>query len=169
MCRGLFTIGVLSNDSFVGNITYIDIPPDELSYWHIPMDSIQVDGQNVTDIGTPSVAIDTGTTLIGGPSDDVASLYSQIPDAQQAGDGYEGYWTFPCDANFSVSFGFGGRLFNMTDEDFNLGLFEEETDSSEARCLGAFFELELSQGTAAVISWVIGCASFSFSTVGGQL
>lgn len=44
----------------------------------------------------------------------------------------------------------------MTDEDFNLGIFEDATNTSAARCLGAFFELSLSQGTSEVISWVIG-------------
>lgn len=44
----------------------------------------------------------------------------------------------------------------MTDEDFNLGIFHEETEDEPAQCLGAFFELSLSAGTADVISWVIG-------------
>lgn len=54
------------------------------------MDSIQLNNTNVTGIDSPNVAIDTGTTLIGGPSDAVANLYSLIPNAQEATDEYSG-------------------------------------------------------------------------------
>lgn len=41
----------------------------------------------------PSAAIDTGTTLIGGPSDVVASLYEAIPGSRAATlPGYQGYY-----------------------------------------------------------------------------
>lgn len=42
----------------------------------------------------------------------------------------------------------------MTADDLNLGLFNAATN----QCLGAFFDLTLSSGSAAVISWVIGGA-----------
>lgn len=87
---GLFTFGRLSNESFTGNLTFIDIPSDEHSYWYIPMESIQLNSTNVTGIGSPNVAIDTGTTLIGGPSKAVANLYSLIPGAKEAPDDYSG-------------------------------------------------------------------------------
>ena len=40
----------------------------------------------------------------------------------------------------------------MSSFDLNLGVFEDD------QCLGAFFDLDLSSGSAAVISWVIGGA-----------
>lgn len=46
------------------------------------------------DIGTPSAAIDTGTTLVGGPSDVIASIFAQIPGSGPAGDDYQGYYAY---------------------------------------------------------------------------
>lgn len=39
-------------------------------------------------------AIDTGTTLIGGPSHDVASIWAAVPGAKSAGDDNPGFFVF---------------------------------------------------------------------------
>lgn len=49
---------------------------------------------------------------------------------------------------------YSGQTYPMTADDLNLGLFNAATN----QCLGAFFDLTLSSGSAAVISWVIGGA-----------
>lgn len=48
-------------------------------------------------------AIDTGTTLIGGPQDAVAAIYAKIPGAQAGTGALNGYYTF---RTFSLSFPF---------------------------------------------------------------
>ena len=42
----------------------------------------------------------------------------------------------------------------MSSDDLNLGVFNQATN----QCLGAFFDLTLSSGSAAVITWVVGGA-----------
>ena len=39
-------------------------------------------------------AIDTGTTLIGGPQDAIAAIYASIPDSSPATGNFEGYYSY---------------------------------------------------------------------------
>lgn len=100
------------------------------------MEMVNVNGTNVTtsvDDGgsTQYVAIDTGTTLIGGPRDIVGNLYAQVEGAQAATGRYTGqfqssyaqlingssteaalamtgYYSYPCEHDVEVSLTFGG-------------------------------------------------------------
>jgi len=65
----------------------------------VPMDMVSVNGTNVTNSvedggSTQYVAIDTGTTLIGGPRDIVGSLYAEVEGAQAATGRYTGQFEF---------------------------------------------------------------------------
>jgi len=156
---GIFTLGTLQNDSFVnGTLNFFNVPANLQSYWLIPMQGITLQNVSLPGVGTPNAAIDTGTTLIGGPHDVVSQLYSKIPGAQTAGGQYTGYYTYPCNANVSIGFVFGGITYMMASDDFNLGTFTSATATTPATCLGAFFDLQLSARSASVIQWVIGDA-----------
>ncbi|PLW53754.1 hypothetical protein PCANC_04492 [Puccinia coronata f. sp. avenae] len=100
---------------------------------------------------SPNVAIDTGTTLIGGPAKEVKQFYSQVIGSSPASGSYQGYYSYPCNSSVLVSFRFGGKNYSMAPDDFNLGPF-----GSNGRCLGSVFELELSGASKSLISWVIG-------------
>lgn len=39
-------------------------------------------------------AIDTGTTLVGGPQNYIEQIYQQIPGSRAGSGSYEGYYTF---------------------------------------------------------------------------
>ena len=98
---GSLTIGYLNVSLFHGPIHWVPIPDAMQSYWLIPMDALAVNGTNVTataasDNDKPLVAIDTGTTLIGGPAEDVANLYSLIPGAEAATGAYAGASALLC-------------------------------------------------------------------------
>jgi cathepsin D len=52
---------------------------------------------NSVDVGSGKsayAAIDTGTTLIGGPSTEIAQMYAQIPGATAATGNYQGYYEY---------------------------------------------------------------------------
>lgn len=92
---GSLTIGYLNASLYTSDINYVDIPSGMESYWVVPMEMVNVNGTNVTtsvnDGGsTQYVAIDTGTTLIGGPRDIVGNLYAQVEGAQAATGRYTG-------------------------------------------------------------------------------
>jgi cathepsin D len=52
-----------------------------------------VQGNNVK-IATGNAAIDTGTTLIGGPSADVKNIWAAVPNSQPMGGLMEGFYSF---------------------------------------------------------------------------
>lgn len=86
---GSLTIGYINETLYEGEINYVPIPSGQESYWLIPMDAVRVNGTNVTG-SSGSVAIDTGTTLIGGPAAVIQSLYAMIPGAMPATGDYVG-------------------------------------------------------------------------------
>ncbi|KAI7937202.1 hypothetical protein MJO28_016101 [Puccinia striiformis f. sp. tritici] len=152
---GIFTLGTL-NASLIAPgeaINFVGVPSGLQSYWLIPMDGLDVNGNslNLNSQSSPNVAIDTGTTLIGGPANEVKQFYSHVIGSTPAYGSYQGYYSYPCNSSVLVTFKFGGKNYTMAPEDFNLGPF-----GSNGRCLGSVFELELSGASRSLISWVIG-------------
>ncbi|KAJ6607475.1 acid protease [Mycena sp. CBHHK59/15] len=145
---GTFTMGFVNTSLYTGDIEYIDMPTST-SYWILPITAITVQGSSITvDSGTNSyAAIDTGTTLVGGPSDQIASIYAQIPDSAAGTGNYDGYYEYPCDTSVTVTLSFGGKSWAVSPADFQLAQISRTT------CLGAFFEL--TTGNSAP-SWIVG-------------
>jgi hypothetical protein len=87
---GSLTFGYLNSSLYQGEINYVDIPDGMESYWVIPMTAIAVNGTNATLSAEAMVAIDTGTTLIGGPQEVVSEVYAMIDGALAATGDYAG-------------------------------------------------------------------------------
>lgn len=146
---GVFTLGEIDSNQYSGDITYTNLPnttAGQAGYWAIPLDSISIDGSSV-DTSNELAAIDTGTTLIGGPSDAVTQIYSKISNSQQvdlgsSGSGESGYYAFPCSTTPTVAFTFGGKSWTLNASDFNAGAI----DTSGSYCLGAIFATDLGSG-----------------------
>ncbi|KAK0194901.1 aspartyl protease [Armillaria mellea] len=118
---------------------------------------LTVQGKSIalTTSGTTALsAIDTGTTLIGGPSDDVAAIWAQVSGAQQAR-GQQGLYTFPCNTNVEVTMSFGGKSWPINSQDMNLG----PATAGSSMCLGGIFDLtagsNIPEGTGNP-GWVVG-------------
>ncbi|EIN09402.1 acid protease [Punctularia strigosozonata HHB-11173 SS5] len=146
---GSFTMGFTNSSLYTGEIEYQSIPSGAVSYWILPLTDITVQGNTVTlPSGSSSYsAIDTGTTLVGGPEDAIAAIFAQIPDAVAGTGDYAGYWMYPCDTDVTVQMSFGGRLWAIDPADFRLAQLSQNT------CLGAFFALDT--GSSAP-SWIVG-------------
>ncbi|PWN19978.1 acid protease [Microstroma glucosiphilum] len=150
---GIFTLGEIDSSQYTGDITYIDIPSTTIGdrgYWAIYMDSITVAGK-VVSTANQYAAIDTGTTLIAGNPDAVASIYAAVPGAQTVTQNGQdtGYYAYPCTTTVSISLSFGGKDFTMNSADFNGGAL------GSGYCLGAIFEIDLS---TTGLDWVVGDA-----------
>ena|ERR1700761_6222311 len=112
---------------------------------------LTVNNQSI-DIGSTAAssysAIDTGTTLIGGPPAVIKSIFSTIPGSAPATGDYEGYYTFPCSTPIRVSLSFGGgTTWSVDPQDFVLAQLGPTT------CLGAFFSLNMGSNSP---TWIIG-------------
>ena len=53
-----------------------------------------MNSNSVTIPSSSQVAIDTGTTLVGGPAEQISQLFAQIPGSAPATGNYEGYYTY---------------------------------------------------------------------------
>ncbi|KAI6126192.1 hypothetical protein EDD16DRAFT_1516966, partial [Pisolithus croceorrhizus] len=53
-------------------------------------------------------AIDTGTTLVGGPSSAIQNIFAQIPGSQPGTGSWAGYYSYPCSTEVNVAISFGG-------------------------------------------------------------
>lgn len=154
---GEITFGGVNNSYFTGQINYMPIADSNLDYWRLPIASIWVGNK---DAGyksqSPNAAIDTGTTLIGGPSNAIAAIYAQIPNSSPMSEasGMLGYYQYPCSQKINLKMGFGNQVWTMSDDDFN---FSRTSDSTPDMCIGSFFAVDMSKNP--LVSWIVG-ASF---------
>ncbi|KAM0755531.1 acid protease [Meredithblackwellia eburnea MCA 4105] len=147
---GIMTLGGTNSSLFTGDINFNSLTSSG-SFWLIQLDDITVGGSS-TSTSSSSVAIDTGTSLIGGPPADVRAIYSQIDGSQPVTiQGVDGYWAYPCKALPSVAMKFGGISYAIDPADFNAGTASSNTNV----CLGAFFEIETSRNNP---DWIVGAA-----------
>lgn len=110
-------------------------------------------------------AIDTGTTLVGGPSSVIQSLYAQIPGSQPGTGNWQNYFTYrtyiavepityllddadtACNTQVNVAMSFGGSLWPISPADFQL------TQIGSNQCVGGFFAIDTG-GSAP--NWIVG-------------
>ncbi|KAF9482266.1 acid protease [Pholiota conissans] len=137
---GVFTLGGTNSSLFSGNIEFLDLTGTP-SFWLLSMSNITVNGKSVQiSTGNAAVsAIDTGTTLIGGPTADVAAIKAAVGGSDSPSS--SGFFNFPCTTELQVSLSFGGSLWPINSADMNIG--QEPNDPS--LCIAAIFDL--SQGT----------------------
>lgn len=85
---GVFSLGVLDNRQYKGDIHWIKTANGfgarGVGYWAIAMDALEMNGKKIPLGNMNVVAVDTGTTLIGGPKRVLQEIYSQIPGVQPA-------------------------------------------------------------------------------------
>lgn len=115
-------------------------------------------------------AIDTGTTLVGGPAEAIARLYSTIPGSSPGTGQLAGYYLYRKSAShttphsklhlihslacatkvsISVTFGENGTAWPISPADFKLVQLSDDT------CVGAFFEMQQSPYASAP-TWIMG-------------
>jgi len=141
---GSMDIGFTNSTYYSGSIAYTSLMSS--TYWLIPLDSIIIDGKTLT-MGT-GAAIDTGTSLIGGPTAQMATLYAQIPGAAQGTGQLSQYYIYPCSTKVDVSLVFGGVTYSINSADFSVPV-------QGNTCAGAFFALDIDAGNTG-LEWIVG-------------
>ena len=146
---GTFTLGGTNSSLYTGDIDFQNVPTTP-TYWLQNIASMSVNGNQIT-IPTGGsnayAAIDTGTTLVGGPSSAIANIFAQIPNSAKGTGTWAGYYLYPCNTPVTVSISFGGPSWSVSPADFQL------QQISSSQCVGAFFDLDVG-GTAP--AWIIG-------------
>jgi len=155
---GSFTLGGTNASLFQGDIEFLSMAgPSPSTFWLLAVSEVTVQGKQlqVATGNNALAAIDTGTTLIGGPTTDVENLWAQIPGSAKI-PSMPGFFQFPCTTTLNISMAFGGKLWPIAPADMNLG---PGSGSNSQNCLGGIFDLtqgsniESSQGNP---TWVVG-------------
>ncbi|KZT07401.1 aspartic peptidase A1 [Laetiporus sulphureus 93-53] len=151
---GTFTLGATNASLYTGELDFQDIPSGEVGYWIQEVAEITVGGTAITlTSGSDSyAAIDTGTTLIGGPSAAIAEIYAKVDGAVAGTGNLEGYYTYPCSTSVTVAFKFGSssNSWSVSPDDFEF----EQANEDGSECIGAFFVID-NAGTSAP-AWIVG-------------
>ncbi|KAJ7476368.1 aspartic peptidase domain-containing protein [Mycena galericulata] len=153
-----FTINELDPTySAVANAPPIQIVPGKFDRWRILVDSISVDGvdvslpssmiSNVPD-GSLATILDTGTPTASVPPAVISSVFSQIPGAIfKVVDGLldtSEVWTVPCNTTTIVSVGMGGQSFPIHPLDLSLVFVNKDTN--EVTCISQWNLVTPNQG-----------------------
>jgi len=153
---GVFTMGGTNTSFYTGQVDFVDLPMGaDGGFWMLPVETVTANGQNISiSSGGNSVlgAIDTGTTLIGVPTDDLNNFYNLIPGSQPGTGQWEGLMLYPCSTKVNMQINFGGaKSWGVNNQDFQLA------QATQTMCAGAVFELNTGAGpNAPGPSWVIG-------------
>ncbi|GLB43365.1 putative peptidase A1 family protein [Lyophyllum shimeji] len=145
---GSLTMGGTNNSLYTGDIEWHNLATNP-SFWVLSLTSLTTQGNAVSIPGGREAysAIDTGTTLVGGPSDVIHEFYSKIPGSSPGSGSFDGYYTYPCNQHVNATMSFGGKNWPISESDFKL------TQLTPSTCLGAFFVL--STGRSAP-TWIVG-------------
>ncbi|KAI0301043.1 aspartic peptidase domain-containing protein [Multifurca ochricompacta] len=152
---GVLTFGGTNSSLYQGNIDFQSFTPNVVggSFWLQTVSSVIVNGNSVNIGASNLAAIDTGTTLIGGPTTAVNAIWSAIPGTVALSGNMAGFFAFPCNTQLTISISFGGPSWPISLADLNLGTV------SSSLCLGAIFDI--TQGTPIQPSdgnpsWIVG-------------
>lgn len=155
---GVLTLGGTNSSLFTGDIEFLDMPSGVTpSFWLLQMSSITVQGKSVQIASSSATsAIDTGTTLIGGPSIEVQNIWAQVPGSVPLVGEMDGFYGYPCGTDVQVSISFGGQSWPINTADMNLG-----SSGTDGQCVGGIFDLNAASsngGSANSPNWIVGDA-----------
>lgn len=147
---GSLMLGGADSSLYTGSINYVSVTGSP-QYWNVPIAALSVQGTSISiGSGSNAAAIDTGTTLIGGPAAQVAAIYAAIPGAQAMTGSYAGYYEYPCSTSIDLKMTFGSFDVHVTEADFNVGSY----GSDDSMCTGGVYVQSLSSSSP--IQWVVG-------------
>ncbi|KAI0366743.1 protease [Pilatotrama ljubarskyi] len=136
-------LGGTNTKLYTGAIEYHQVTGS--GFWQVPGASLLLGSTTV--LSGFQTIIDSGTTIIYGPPNDVATLYKSIPGSQLY-DQKNGFYSFPCSSvPANVGFNWGGRTWTISAANFNFG------KASSTRCIGAIAGVDLGLGTN---TWLLG-------------
>jgi len=136
---GELTFGGVDNAHFDGELSYV--PLSKAGYWQIALDKMTVAGKTVDSNG--QAIVDSGTSLLAGPSSIVKSVLSQIGGTP----GPNGVMTVNCSQASSlpeIDVTLGGKVYTLTGEDYVL--------NTAGQCVVGLMPIDVPAGPL----WILG-------------
>ncbi|KAM9780470.1 napsin-A [Neosynchiropus ocellatus] len=132
---------------YTGALHYVNVT--RKAYWQVKMDGVEVGTQLSLCTAGCQAIVDTGTSLIVGPSEEVRALQKAIGALPLVMGEYlidcKKVPTLP-----AVSFNIGGKMFNLTGEDYVM----KESQMGVSICLSGFMAMDIPPPAGPL--WILG-------------
>ncbi|OWY97935.1 Aspartic protease [Phytophthora megakarya] len=139
MKDGELTFGGVDKSHYKGELEYVDVT--SATYWSVSLDAVETKGEKLTDCN--KAIVDSGTSLIAGPKDQVAKLASLVG----AHKFIMGEYIISCSADApDISFVLNGKSYTLTKEEYTL--------KSGPLCLFAFMGIDIPAPAGPL--WILG-------------
>ncbi|CAM9190401.1 unnamed protein product [Pylaiella littoralis] len=139
--EGELIIGGTDPDHFLHDITYV--PVSKKGYWQIEMDSVDVAGDSVTSV--TSAILDSGTSLLVGPSEDVKEIASKVGAVQFI----NGEYLMPCSSELpALTFTIGGKEYTLSGDEYVMNAGNSEV------CVLAIMGMDVPEPAGPL--WILG-------------
>jgi len=138
-------LGGTDSAKYTGELEFHDVDTTS-GFWQITGASAKAG--NTTTVSGFETIIDSGTTLMYGPTAAVKEVYAKVPGAKLF-DKTDGFYSFPCSTPPEISFNWGGKDWLISAANINLG----ETEEGSSQCVGSLAAQDLGLGSNV---WLLG-------------
>ncbi|XP_063307593.1 cathepsin E [Pelobates fuscus] len=140
---GELTFGGIDTSRYNGQLNWV--PVTNQGYWQIQLDNIQVDGEVVFCSGGCQAIVDTGTSMLTGPSSDIVQLQTAL--GFTASDGEYGVDCSTLSGMPSITFTINGIGYTLSPEQYTL-------PQGEGFCSSGFQGLDIQPPAGPL--WILG-------------
>merc|ERR1712146_636358 len=136
---GSLIIGGTDKSHYTGDFTYVPLKSED--YWRIELDDLKVGGTSMTT--TKTAIVDSGTSLLAGPKDDVSKIASKLGATSILGKEY----TVDCSKDLpDIVFTIAGKDYTFSKADYTI--------SSGSTCLFAMMGIDVPAPNGPL--WILG-------------
>jgi hypothetical protein len=136
---GELVLGGVDTAHYSGEFSYV--PLQSKSYWQIAMDGLKLDGSAIG--STPYAIVDSGTSLMAGPTADVKAIATALSLGSILGKEY----TVDCSKKYALAYTIGGKDYTFTQDDMIL-------QNSGGTCIFAMIAIDVPAPRGPL--WILG-------------
>ncbi|XP_068192253.1 napsin-A isoform X2 [Antennarius striatus] len=144
---GELMLGGIDPQYYTGDLHYVNVT--RKAYWQIKVNGVEVGSQLSLCKAGCQFIVDTGTSLIVGPSEEIRALHKAIGALPLV----MGEYLINCNKIPSlpvISFNIGGKMYNLTGEDYVL----KESQMGTTICLSGFMAMDIPPPAGPL--WILG-------------
>jgi len=133
---GELLLGGVDEKHYTGDFAYV--PLKSQSYWEIALDGVKLNSDSASKC--PTAVVDSGTSLLAGPKDDVTAIATKLGAKSVLGK----EWSIDCSKKYSMTFTIGGKDYVLSNEDLVL--------NSGGQCILGLMGIDIPRGPL----WILG-------------